>query len=320
MKISVIIPTFNSGQYIKQAIESILNQTFQDFEIIVIDNNSVDDTVEIIKSFNNPKIKIVKCSCAGIPNALNTGIDLAEGEYIARMDSDDISLPDRFEKQVKFLDEHKDCVLCSGLIRLFDDNELKNVEGRSMGYDETKIELLFATPVFHPTVMFRNKFFKENNIKYDETYKTCEDYEIWSRISRIGNIAVLPDILLNYRVNNSNKATITAADLTRTNHAQVIQNQFKYYGINLPVQCCEIIDPFNGKRINKLKRIFYYIKIRLAFSLLIKINKNKKIFNEKMLEAILNKHLSRIECKLFKISKLITSLNRRKYDRNLYGV
>ena len=312
-KISVIIPTFNSEKYLKEAIESILNQTFQDFEIIVIDDNSVDNTIEILKSFNNPKIKILNGPCKGLVSALNLGLESARGEYIARMDSDDVSLPDRFEKQVKFLDEHQDCILCSGLIQFFDDNGLGNIEGRDMNYDETKIELLFATPVFHPTVMFRNKNFKEQNLRYNEEFKACEDFELWTRVSKNYNIKILPEVLLNYRKDNTNKATNVSADLIRNTHSKIVQNSFEYYGIDLPIDCCKIIDPYNYSiKMNKLKNIFYYLQIIHAFKVLIKINKNKNFFNEEILIIVLNNHLKRINRKLFNIRRFVKRIFRQE--------
>ena len=113
--ISVIMPVYNCFDYIQEAINSILNQTFSDFELIIIDDYSSDGTVDLIKKFNDPRIKLtVKSVNSGISNSLNYGLKIAKGKYIARMDGDDISFPDRFERQVKFMDLNPKVILCGG--------------------------------------------------------------------------------------------------------------------------------------------------------------------------------------------------------------
>lgn len=122
-KISVIMPTYNAETYVREAIESILNQTFADFEFLILDGGSKDKTIEIIESYNDDRIKIYK-NCGTIPQSLNKGIKEATGEYIARMDADDISLPNRLKKQLNVLQKNKDIAILGTKAQILHNNHL----------------------------------------------------------------------------------------------------------------------------------------------------------------------------------------------------
>ena len=127
-RISVIMPAYNAEKYIREAIDSILAQTYTDFEFIIIDDASTDATASIVESYSDERIRFFRNEHnMGVANTLNRGLDLAVGEYIARMDSDDISLPERFAKQVEFMDTHTDVIVCGSNAIVFGDgiNEYK---------------------------------------------------------------------------------------------------------------------------------------------------------------------------------------------------
>ena len=111
--ISVIMCLYNTKEkYLREAIESVLNQTYSGFEFIIIDDGSTNDSISVIESYQDKRIILVRKEHSGIPKSLNIGLDLAHGEYVARMDSDDVCLPDRFEKQIYYLREHPNCIVC----------------------------------------------------------------------------------------------------------------------------------------------------------------------------------------------------------------
>ena len=170
-RITVIMPVYNCELYIKEAIDSILNQTFADFDFLIIDDASTDKTVSIIKEYKDSRIQLIeKTVNTGYTISLNYGLKVAKGEYIARMDGDDISLPNRFEKQIAFLDSNPDVVLCGSnfgiigtekLIILPEDNEA------------IKLGLLKGNCIAHPSVMFRHSVIQEYVITYDaDNYPT----------------------------------------------------------------------------------------------------------------------------------------------------
>jgi len=203
--ISVLMPAYNAEKYIGEAISSVLNQTFGDFELIVINDGSTDKTEEIILSFSDPRIRYVKNETnLKLIATLNKGIDLANGKYIARIDADDICLPNRFEKQMDFFEKHPDYALCGSWAYLI------NVKGEEIGqikfidsHNLLQISLLFSCPVIHPSVMVRTEIFKQ--FKYSNIALHCEDIELWIRIINFGlKIANIPEYLIKYRWHDAN--------------------------------------------------------------------------------------------------------------------
>lgn len=200
-KISVIMPAYNAEKYIKEAIDSILSQTFGDFEFIIIDDGSTDNTCAIIESYSDSRIRFFRNEKnMGVAATLNRGLDLARGEYIARMDSDDISMPKRFEEQVRFMDEHEDFVAIGTAYCMFGDVISEHIIECESNPQKAKSELLYCPCMAHPTVMIRKRTLDEHNLRYEEIYNGTEDYVLWWRIVSYGNIAALPSVLLKYRI------------------------------------------------------------------------------------------------------------------------
>lgn len=201
-KLSVVIPVKDGAHHIEDCIRSLYAQTFQDFEIVVVDNQSTDLTVSLCKALLDSRGRVV--SNPGDPiiaEALNLGIHLASGSYIARIDSDDVARSDRFEKQVKFLDENPDIAIVGSWMQTF--GERKAV----WKYPETpsgiKISLLYRSPFGHPAVMFRAKWDRGRKGFYDPNFNLAEDLELWSRICAAGRGANLAETLTYYRVHTS---------------------------------------------------------------------------------------------------------------------
>ena len=214
-RISVVMPAYNSEKYISEAIESILNQTFTDFEFIILNDGSTDNTAKIISEYagKDKRIKFVNNEQnKGLVGVLNEGLDLANGEYIARMDSDDISLPMRFEKQIKYMDEHPECSVLGAWFERFG-----NAHGVVRHPTRIKIlNILADQHVGHPTVFMRKSVLDTYGFRYDNNYKWCEDFELWSRMVFITEIHNLPEILLRYRVADANIGVVHGAEQYKT--------------------------------------------------------------------------------------------------------
>ncbi|WP_417939630.1 glycosyltransferase family 2 protein [Flavobacterium sp. RS13.1] len=197
-KITVLMPVYNCELYIRESIESILNQTFDDFEFLIIDDASTDSTVDKIKMYNDKRIKLIEKSLnTGLTNSLNYGLAIAKGEYIARMDGDDISLPKRFEKQIAFLDQNQDVILCGTLYKIIG---TEKVCEHPLFHDEIKVKLISGCYIAHPTVMIRKFILEQNKISYDSTKEPAEDYDLWSRLAFLGKLSNIGEVLLHYRV------------------------------------------------------------------------------------------------------------------------
>lgn len=201
--ISVVMSVYNGALYLRQSLDSILAQTYKDFEFIVVDDGSFDNTWEILQDYasKDDRFILVRNGCnMGLSSSLNKGVLLAQGNYIARQDDDDVSLPNRFEKQVRYLDAHSDVAMISCNIYRID------ATGRLLRKMRTycQIELipwylLFSNHIRgHSQVMFRRKTFMKTG-GYSEVFKYSQDYDLWVRLLKHGKIDILPDFLQQYR-------------------------------------------------------------------------------------------------------------------------
>jgi glycosyltransferase involved in cell wall biosynthesis len=185
----------NAEKFLGHAIDSVLAQSFTDFEFIIVDDDSYDRSAEIVQSYSDRRIKYVRNrEHLGLTSSLNLGLEQAQGKYIARMDADDISLPDRFAEQVQFLDRHPEvCVLGTG-IRLIDaeGNSIRDVKFPSDA-DLIKWSLCFYNPIVHSTALMRRQLVQEIG-GYNPAYKRSQDYDLWWRISSLGMLANLDEI------------------------------------------------------------------------------------------------------------------------------
>jgi glycosyltransferase involved in cell wall biosynthesis len=197
--VSVILPVYNAEKYLRDAVRSILDQSHRNFELIVIDDGSTDNSAAIINGFTDNRITVIKNGPnLGLITSLNKGIELASGKYIARMDADDISAGDRFAKQVEFMETRPAVGLCGSDYYSFSGNHFdKKVTLKDP--EVLKTWLLFTPPVCHPSVMIRASILKSNHLRYDHAYKHVEDYELWTRIAQFSSLANIDEFLLYYR-------------------------------------------------------------------------------------------------------------------------
>lgn len=201
-KASVIMPVYNGEAHLSEAVESILAQSFSDFTFIAVDDASSDNSLAILHSYRDKRLRIIKNAYhRGITYALNQGLAIAEGEVIFRMDADDISHPQRFQRQFQFMREHPHIFACGADTDLIDD------AGNRIGYRDTKkgdqpikIALFLGeTSLPHPAVAIRASTVKQRALRYVERYPYAEDYEFWCRCSTFGTYENLPEPLLRYR-------------------------------------------------------------------------------------------------------------------------
>lgn len=200
-RLTVVMPVLNGDPFIEDAIRSVLAQTFTDFELLVISDGSTDQTVALVKRFDDARVRLVEHGdTKGIASRLNEGLDTAQGEYIARMDADDLSEPRRFELQVRFLDSHVDVDCCGARIRTINSNGEQRLWALPIRASEIRALLPFVNCIAHPTVMMRASSFKRLGLRYSETAPHVEDYELWLRSSAHLTFANLSRPLLKYRL------------------------------------------------------------------------------------------------------------------------
>lgn len=228
-KVSVVFPVKNGEKYISEAIESTLAQTYPDFELLIFDDNSSDNTLAIVRGFQDSRIKIFSSKDGFISN-LNRGIEISLGTYIARMDADDIMNPLRLETQVHLMD-HSNIDVCGSWLIMFGISIQPYVHGIFEGKVENPIRRLrHGNFMPHPSVMMRKEFFIENNLRY-ENYPHAEDYKLWFEVAKKnGNFYIEPTPLLAYRLSDDQITSVHQKEIGL--QSQLIQKEVnKYLGI-----------------------------------------------------------------------------------------
>ena len=207
--VSVLMPAYNAARFLRPAVESILNQTFDDFEFVIVDDGSTDDTGEILAecAARDPRIRVLTNERnLRIVASLNRGLDACRGTYVARMDADDVALPDRLAKQVAALARQPDLAVLGGALTYIDaDGKKLNVTRHCTVGDS----LLRKCPLLHPTVVLRRAVFARHGLRYRTEFREAEDYYLWLETSRHGRLGAIDDVVLQYRVSGS------AARMTR---------------------------------------------------------------------------------------------------------
>jgi glycosyltransferase involved in cell wall biosynthesis len=236
--VSIVMTVFNGESFVAEAIDSCLNQTHTNYELIIIDDGSSDRTQKIIRSFKDYRIKIfVNDVNRGQSFSRNLGIINSGGEYIAIMDSDDVAYPERLETQLKYLESHPEISLCCSYADIIDDKNFITGQ-RKLSKDESflKLKLLFECPIIHPTVMWRKSDFIANNLWYDEFFIYAQDYELWSRALNHLKLGVIEKSLIKFRFNHTNSISNSKRKL-QDKYANIIRQRNLDKIIKVPI-CC----------------------------------------------------------------------------------
>jgi glycosyltransferase involved in cell wall biosynthesis len=280
-KVSVIMSAYNAEKYLRPAIESILSQTFSDFELIITDDGSSDSTREIIKTYNDPRIILIEnLKNLGVAASYNNAVKRAAGEYVARMDADDIARPYRFEKQVSFLNAHPEIAVCGGWARIHRDDGREYTDSYAREDGEIRFNMLLYNNFVHPAVMFRRSITSEQGLEYLQEYWPAEDYEFFSRVIRKNKTAILPEVLLDYRYHSQN-ATSTKNETQQKHTDRVRLNQIKYLAGELTPKDEQVYLSLFHKK-NGGDRKFIDASLRVL-SAIVTANSEKKYYEEKYL-------------------------------------
>lgn len=282
--LSVIMSVFNDSEYVKASVESILNQSFGDFELIITDDASTDNTVDIIRSIGDERIVLI-CNeeNRGLTKNLNSMLKIVRGEYIARMDGDDISHPMRFERQLEYLKSHPGACLVGC--------DSKNIGASSLVWrlkadsEELRCRLL-ARPIFaHPSFMIRKSLIDEGFF-YNEEFKTAQDYEFCSRVSMTHEMGRVPEILLDYRV-HSKQISGTSSKGQADNADKVRKSLLSKLGVDFSEDEYSLYRSFATEQVLRDKE-----KYSLSYDLiekLIRANENSKVYDSAVLKRTMKK-------------------------------
>lgn len=267
-EVSVVMPVHNAMPWLEAAVDSILNQTFADFEFIIVDDGSTDSGSEYLANINDNRVNVISFSKnRGIVDALNAGLAVAQGIFVARMDADDISLPQRLKMQTQFMRTHEDCAVVASSIEPFTHScriEVAELDRFNQCYNtgltdkEIRSRLSITNCLCHPSVMFRRDLLMRTG-GYKKEYQYAEDYELFLRIARLGRLEKLSDVLIRYRIHEGQisqskvkrqrqldakiKAELLCSDYCRANEkiiiwgagtgGQLIAEELTYRGANI---------------------------------------------------------------------------------------
>lgn len=227
-RVTVLMPVYNAELYVSEAVASVLQQTYADYELLIIDDGSTDNTLQKLMMFDDHRIRIVKNETnMGLVHTLNRGIQLAQGEFIARMDGDDVSLPHRLERQVFYMDHHPEIGMCGSLVQLIHSGE---VWALPQDPNEIKVLLMFHCTFVHPSVMIRRGLLLDHGIYYDSRYAHAEDYDLWVRLAEVSRLTNIQEVLLQYRQHDTQVSHVHK-DAQHKNADRIRMRQLNSLGI-----------------------------------------------------------------------------------------
>ncbi|WP_051185152.1 glycosyltransferase family 2 protein [Desulfatiglans anilini] len=320
--VSVVMPVYNAGSYLAEAVESILNQTFCDFEFIIIDDGSTDGSGDILEEYRtmDDRIKVCHQKNSGVIRALNRGCRLAQGPLLFRMDADDISLPRRFERQIRFLDKHPEVGALGTWFERF------SGEGKDAGVGALPTQpmstiwgLLFGSPISHPTVAMRKAVLEKSGY-YREGANYIEDRDLWLRMSKISRLMNIPEIHLRYRVHEQS----------------ICQKYAKMQSVMLKKSFEENIHVYINGEVSKrsLDRFFnFFIEKRLCnkveikeavemlmyiYNYFIKTNRIDSVSHCEIKKDIIEKLLVAAKIHVRKIPDMSATLLKKSFDIDMY--
>lgn len=229
--VSVLLPVHNGAAYLRAALDSVRRQTFRDFELIVVDDGSTDESPAIVRSFDDPRIRLIQSFVQlRICKVLNLGIEHARGRFLARMDADDVCHPRRLERQVRFLRRHPDVGFCGSWVRRFGADQAAQIYRRPVGAARVRAFAAFDNPMVHSSVMLRRDLLSRLGDGYRDEYVDAEDYDLWNRLLEITRGDNLPEILLDYRV-HAQSVTLQKSEAMDRTACRVLKHELSRLGL-----------------------------------------------------------------------------------------
>ena len=279
--VSVLMPVYNGEKYLREAIDSILNQTYSDFEFLIINDGSTDNSENIINSYNDSRIRYVKNECnLKLIATLNKGTQLAKGKYIVRMDADDISDPTRIERQVILMEKNEDVGLCGSWFTAFGDVQASVCKYKEQ-HDEILFKMFYQCHFCHPSLIIRKKVFEDLVIPFDKQFIHAEDYELYFRISTKWKFHNLQESLFKYRIHSLSVSRQN--QLIQLEHSLQIR---KMFFLLLGIDCSqEELKAFEALNHQDYKAISITSEnIQILLESILKGNHQKKVFDISFIE------------------------------------
>ena len=274
---------YNAEKYIKQAISSILNQSFEDFELLIVNDGSTDQTVAAVQSFDDPRIRLIHNeSNQGLVFTRNRALEEATGEFIAVLDSDDIAVPERLQVQYDFMQRHPEVALCSGHAALIDEKGTSTGQQFIVPTDDVNMEVFFGNPFINPAAMFRTAILRELGGYRD--FAPAEDYDFFLRVSEKYRVGNLDQLLVYYRVHGQNTSAIKPAKIRKI-ETNILKDMYIRWGMPLDERLLDLQYLLYAKNYEAMN----IAEVILVMNTLRKANSESGRFPIKELDALLFK-------------------------------
>ena len=316
--VTILMPAYNCEKFIDQSIIAILNQTFKDFEFIIINDGSSDSTNEIIKKYDDKRIRFYENKVnSGIVKTLNWGLELSKGKYIVRTDADDIARTDLVSSLLEFMETHQDYIVCGGYMKLINSEKIFSYPNDN---DFLRVHTLTFCPFSHSTVILKKSILAEKNIKYEETFKDGEDHALWAALLPFGKFYNLNKITLDYRESSTQ---VTATNVYSKNRIETREKIFsfqakEYFELNND-QAYLYVKLIDQRKVISLEELN---KVGQLIITILNYNKKKKLFKHAILKKLffikwhwlcfhsyhLGKNVGKIYLKYILLSKNLTRI------------
>ncbi|WP_290698658.1 glycosyltransferase family 2 protein [Lacinutrix sp.] len=278
-ELTVIMPVYNGEKFLAESIDSVLSQTFSNFRLLILNDNSQDQTAKILEDYKQRDSRIIivtKSKNVGPANLRNEGIVLTETEYIALLDADDIALPTRFEKQISFLKNNPDYGVCGTWFTFFGDKENKTIKHEET-HDRMKIQMLNNCCIGNPTVLFKKSHLGE--LRFENEYVPAEDYGLWSQLIAKTKFYNIPESLLKYRWHPNNISQTKAENLKKS---EVIIKKKQLLNLGISFNDANIDSYLKAVNLTRGLTKDEIIKTIEASKKIIVLNAEKKVYNQEL--------------------------------------
>lgn len=317
--VTVLMPVYNAEGYVAEALESILNQTYRDFEFIIINDGSTDQSEEIIQRYNDPRIVYVRNERnIRLVATLNKGIKMASGKYIMRMDADDVSSIDRMKLQVEFMELHPDVGVCGSFLSVFGETIKPYLSKRPEKDEDIRAMMLVNNSLGHPNVMIRKSVMIDNDIWYDETYYRMEDWGLWISLMPYCRFYNIQKPLLHYRYVETSESRLNSKDSKHLEiSASLVQSFFMSIGIP-----CNVSESKQIAALTKSPHVFRLARKEICDSFL--VLKTKLTAAELLIPGLTERTMERVITfslhKLYLMILLIKEMGLNDYCRTVVSV
>ncbi|MBZ0246869.1 MAG: glycosyltransferase [Cyclobacteriaceae bacterium] len=312
-QVTVLLSVYNGMPYLPKAISSILNQTYDKLELLVIEDGSTDESLTYLQSINDHRLRLeINSENLGMAASLTKGLLLARGAYIARLDADDIALPNRIETQFDFMEKNKEVKLCGSFAQVISENEDKLFVWRqAMTPLEIKWRILFKNPFIHSSVMFRKETVLRNSIRYKDMSGT-EDYQLWSEILKYGQGVNLDQVLIQYRRHDKSMTVYNIQPMREAHIAVANSNQINLLNKTVPFEYSRrLLEELKGSKAS-FRSANLFFDLLNAFIKSCPDNMESRVFLKKQ-QSKLKSLISNKFLKLFFLVRMYLFLNVRQF-------